>query len=452
MGDLDHFARPLGQAAALELRGEAGLGRLGAQEVVVGDGPVLHQVPGRVERGRVVEQADPQGRQRRQHRQRTGIGAAHLEVVLQPHLGEGRGDVVGPVVDRRQLARPRRQLALEEILEVLARGIDVLAVAIDEVHRHVQHVVDIALEAEAVLEHEGQHAAAVGIGVGPDVAAIALEAHGLAFDERRVGEQGGGQRLQRERHAELLHHVGFGLEVEVGLHGTGAQHHVDAELALLGHVLAHDLVAPLGHPVDVLARPLRREAQADEARADLARDLLDLVEVLLVLVRRLVQGLERRARQLELAARLERDAGLAAQQRDRVVALDHRLPAEARQAFEHGADAVRPVVGKGFIVCLSKPNFSCSVPMRHAVGLVAGSEVLDQLPPIFDRRAAARRWCGHATRLPRHSQPSGRERRGHMSYSHASLRLVHDVQLPRVPYRQGRTQAVEAQTGPLDVR
>src|SRR5688572_32251127 len=36
--------------------------------------------------------------------------------------------------------------------------------------------VGVALEAEAVFEHEGQHAAAVGIGVGPDVAAVALEA------------------------------------------------------------------------------------------------------------------------------------------------------------------------------------------------------------------------------------------------------------------------------------
>jgi hypothetical protein len=99
---------------------------------------------------------------------------------------------------------------------------------------------------------------------------------------------------QRQRDTELLHHVGFGVEVEVGLHRTGAQHHVEAELALLRHVLAHDLVATLGHPVHVLAPPLRCEAKADEGRADLARDLVDLVDVLLVLGRRLVQRLERR--------------------------------------------------------------------------------------------------------------------------------------------------------------
>ncbi len=214
----------------------------------------------------------------------------------------------------------------------------------------------------------------------------------------RVGEQGGGQRLQRQRDTELLHHVDFGFEVEVGLHRTSAQHHVEAELALLGHVVAHDLVAPLGHPVHVLARPLRREAQADEARADLARDLLHFVEMLSVLRGCLVQGLERRARELELATRLERDAGAGAQERDRIVALDDRLPAKPRHAFEHGADAVRPVIGQG----LQRRGMEAELlvlgahPPRRG-RLVAGSKVLDQLPPILDRRAAARRWCGHTT-------------------------------------------------------
>ena len=299
---------------------------------------------------------------------------------------------------RRQLARPRRQLALEEVLEILARGIDVLAVAIDEVHRHIEHVVGVALEAEAVLEDEGQHAATVGIGVGPDVAAVALVAHRLAFLERRVGEQRGGQRLQRQRDTEFLDHVGFGFEVEVGLHGTGAQHHVEAELALLGHVVAHDLVAPLGHPVHVLARPFRREAQADEARADLARDLLHFVEMLFVLLGRLVHGFERRAREFELAARLERDAGLGALQRDRVVALDDRLPAEAHHAVQHGADAVRPVIGQRLQRRLVEAELLVLGAHPPCGGwLVAGSKVLDQLPPILDRRAAARRWCGHTT-------------------------------------------------------
>src|SRR5258707_9853174 len=45
-------------------------------------------------------------------------------------------------------------------------------------------------------------------GVGPDVGAAGKQARGLALDERRIGEQGGGDRLQGEAQAELGHHVG----------------------------------------------------------------------------------------------------------------------------------------------------------------------------------------------------------------------------------------------------
>src|SRR3546814_13489988 len=72
----------------------------------------------------------------------------------------------------------------------------------------------ITLVTETVLEHEGEHAGAVRIGVGPDMAAIGEEAVGLAFGEGRVGEEGGGERLKGETDAELLGHVGFGARSE----------------------------------------------------------------------------------------------------------------------------------------------------------------------------------------------------------------------------------------------
>ena len=143
-------------------------------------------------------------------------------------------------VSGRLLAGQRRQLAGEEIAEALARGVDVSAVAEHEVHRHVEHVVEVALVAEAVLEHERQHAGAVRVGVRPDVAAEAEEAVGLAFGERRIGEQRGRERLQRQADAELLRHVGFGRIVEIDLDGAGAQHHVEAEAADPRHVAQHD--------------------------------------------------------------------------------------------------------------------------------------------------------------------------------------------------------------------
>ena len=51
-------------------------------------------------------------------------------------------------------------------------------------------------------------------------AAIAEKAVGLALGKGRVGEQRRRDRLKRERHAQLLHHVGFAGEVEVHLHGA----------------------------------------------------------------------------------------------------------------------------------------------------------------------------------------------------------------------------------------
>ena len=62
----------------------------------------------------VVEQADPERRQRRQPPPRSAVGAAHFEIALEPHFGEDRARVVGPVRDGRPLARQIGKLAGEE--------------------------------------------------------------------------------------------------------------------------------------------------------------------------------------------------------------------------------------------------------------------------------------------------------------------------------------------------
>ena len=69
--------------------------------------------------------------------------------------------MVGQVGQPRLFAGQLRQLAVEEVAEALAGDVDILAVAEDEVHRHVERIVAVALVAEAVLEHERQHAGAV---------------------------------------------------------------------------------------------------------------------------------------------------------------------------------------------------------------------------------------------------------------------------------------------------
>src|SRR3546814_2131275 len=102
-----------------------------------------------------------------------------------------------------------RELAAHEVAEALPAGIVIDAVAVAEVHPHVEQVVDVALVAEAVLEHDVEHAGAVGIGVGPDLRAVAQIAVALPFGDRRLGYLLGRSRLQRQRPPELLPHFLF---------------------------------------------------------------------------------------------------------------------------------------------------------------------------------------------------------------------------------------------------
>src|SRR3954469_14554259 len=109
------------------------------------DVPVLYQVPGRVERLLVVEEADPQSGKSADAAPAAAVGAAHFEEALQTHLGECRREVICPVGDRRLLAGELGKLAIDEGSKAFARYIDIFAVAVDEVHRHIEHVVAVAL-------------------------------------------------------------------------------------------------------------------------------------------------------------------------------------------------------------------------------------------------------------------------------------------------------------------
>ena len=350
-GDVEHLARELlERPPARSARVERELGHLCADAVVVLDRPVPDQVPRRVERARVVKQADPECGQRTDLVPRAPVRAAHLEEAFQAHFGKSGREVVDPVARARQFAGKRGELARHEVAEALPRRVDVPAVAEHEIHRHVEHVVDVAFVAESVLVHERQHAGAVGIGVGPDVAAVGQKAVGLAFGERRIGEQRRRERLQGQADAELLHHVGFGTVVEVGLDGARAQHHVEAHGADPRHVPQHDRVAALGHDRQLVAALVGPHAEAEEADPEALADRLHLLEVAAGFGARLVQVLERGARQLELAGGLEADGTVGARHRDdpldpvRAFFLD-RLPSEILERQQHVADAAGLVVG-----------------------------------------------------------------------------------------------------------
>ena len=164
------------------------------------------------------------------------------------------------------------------------------------------------------------------------------------------------------------------------------------------HVAAHDPVAALGHPGNVLAAPLGLEAQAEHADAERGGDRAHLIEVLVHLAAGLVQGLDRGAGQLDLAARLEGDAGAAPLQRDRPLVFRDHLPAELPgQTFEQRPDAP-------FALVRQRPQVVVRIAELLVLGadaplglrLAAGLEVFDQLATIGDRRALRLRRRGHA--------------------------------------------------------
>ncbi len=223
------------------------------------------------------------------------IGAAHLDVFLDPRFGEDRRHMVGPVRKGGLFARQCRKLSLQEIAEALPKRIDVVSVAVDEVHRHIQHPVHIALKAHPVFKGQGQHAGARVIQPPPDARTPAAMAIGLALEERRRGEERGRHGLQRQRNTQLLHHVGLGGKVEVHLHGRGAIHHLRAMGADAPHVIRHKPIAPLGHDRHILMPPFRRGADPHEAHAPTFGDGAHLIEVVLQLGRHLMRRGQRRA-------------------------------------------------------------------------------------------------------------------------------------------------------------
>ena len=309
--------------------------------------------------------------------------------------------MVGPVADTRDIVGYGRQPAGHEIPERLAAGIDVPAVPVHEVHRDIQHVVDVTLKPKTRLEDEGQGTATVRVGIGPDVAAIAEEPGWPSFDKRRVRKQSHGDGLQRQTYPELFDHVRFGLVVEVGLDGAGAQHHVEAEPAFLRHVVAHDPVTGLGHERDLVAPPERRETEPEHAEPELVANFAHLAQVLVQLVAGLVHGLQRRSAQLELPARLKRDrtSGIVGEGNG-IAVFDDRLPAEAGHLAQNGGDPVGSIIRHSAQIRATKDELlvlGTDPPRRGR--LAAGFEIFEELPLVGDRRSRRTRHRRHARRI-----------------------------------------------------
>ncbi len=254
--------------------------------------------------------------------------------------------MVVPVALCRQFAGENGELSGKEIAEGQARRVQIFPVAIDEIHRHIEHIVGIAFVAEAILEDERQHSGPRRIGIGPDVRPVAEEAVGLALGEGRIGEERGAQRLERKADPELLHHVRLGFIIEVGLDRAGAQHHVEPHRADAGHVAQHDRIAALGHDGKFGAGLVGPHPEAEEAEAEFGAHFFDLLQVATGFRAGLVQVFERGAGKLELPGRFEADGAVASRQGNHIAPLDHRFPAEAGKRHQQIANAARFVIGR----------------------------------------------------------------------------------------------------------
>jgi hypothetical protein len=219
------------------------------------------------------------------------------------------------------------------------------------------------------------------------VRAVGFVAGGLALLEGRIGEQGGGERLQRQRDAEFLHHVRLARIIEVGLDGAGPQHHVEPERTHARHVAEHDVVAPLGHDRQLGARLVRPETHAEEADAKRIANLLHLREMAAGFGAGLVQIIERRARKLELAGGLEADAAVLARKRDDVATLVDRLPAELGEPDHQRVDAAFLFIGRRAVIgeAIDELLVFGAYPPAF-LGLFAIGEHRDQIVAGFDLR------------------------------------------------------------------
>src|SRR5690606_22215979 len=140
-------------------------------------------------------------------------------------------------------------------------------------------------------------------------------------------------------------------------------------------------------PRHVLAPPLGLEAHAEEADAQRVGHLAHLAQVAAQLDAGLVDVLQRRAGQLQLAGRLQGHRRAAAGQGDDVAALLHRGPAEAGQALEQGLDAALAIERRRAQVVQAEAELlvlGADAPGR--LRLFTGCECLHQLAALGDGR------------------------------------------------------------------
>ena len=151
------------------------------------------------------------------------------------------------------------------------------------------------------------------------------------------------------------------------------------------HVRAHDRIAALGHDGQLGAGFVGPHAQPQEADAEAIADLLHLRQVTAGLGAGLVEVVERRPRQLELAGGFEADRAVGAGERDDLSVFLDRPPAEFGQRHQQVADSAGLVIARRVVVGARIHELLVLGADPPAVRrLFAAREAGDQLVARFD--------------------------------------------------------------------
>src|ERR1700735_4356606 len=111
--------------------------------------------------------------------------------------------MVRPVFECRPSAIPSPLHILAEGYARRFRQVGVMMVADKEIHRNVQCIFDVILEAAFITKDKRWHARAISVGVVPDMSPVAVIAVQAAIGDWRVGEEGIDEWNQAHTNAEF---------------------------------------------------------------------------------------------------------------------------------------------------------------------------------------------------------------------------------------------------------
>lgn len=268
----------------------------------------------------VIEDSFPDGRKGENSFAGSSVGGTHLDVFLHANVGKECGEVKLKITNVGGMALVA---VFDEISKGVAGHVDVALAAANEEHGDMEDVFGVVLVAPVGAIHEGGSAAAVGVGTGPDVIAIRLKARVFSGFDGAVGKEGSDDGAGQKSGVNQGGGVLFGDVVVIGLDGAGDLHHPMGEVASGGEIVAHNLVAGLWHPGDVIGAHAGVHAPGGKEEVRIG-DRFELVDMAIEFGSRLEDGSTEGAAKFELAAWFKGDGAGRSDESDDVSVIGGR--------------------------------------------------------------------------------------------------------------------------------